>query len=249
MSVQRLGSLEDFTDCASKVCVRIRQAIRCLCRSWAAVDGDDVRLAILLHKHLVFVQLPFLYHLIWDVRCFVASLHQVRVFLCHLFHFILECLHLFRHHGCAVVSTDVVREHRLPLICNRVILQPHIADTRKVARMVAHKVQHLLFHQYVAVALHYRTFRHRLHICYRIVSLGAAPFGCLYRCVECAVAVRQISVGIRTCRLVESPHRDIIRVHTADVVVCLLREQTALIQLPQRIAVHLVYSTPQFIYV
>ena len=96
----------------------------------------------------------------------------------------------------------------------------------------------------VAVALHYRTFRHRLHICYRIVSLGAAPFGCLYRCVECAVAVRQISVGIRACRLVKSPHRNIIRVHTADVVICLFREHTALIQLPQRIAVHLVYSCP-----
>ena len=84
----------------------------------------------------------------------------VGVLLCQLLHLRFKVLHLlFNLFGC-IGAVDVVREHRFPLIGYGIVLNPNVAHTDKVARMIEGEIKETLFYQLVSVTLHDSTFYH-----------------------------------------------------------------------------------------
>ena len=193
------------------------------------------------------LQVATLNNAIWNVRMFLLASVLVRLILAQLLHAVVEVLNLLLDFGRAVILAEVVRKHWLPLICHIIMLQPYVADAHKVARMIKDEVQELLLDKSIAVALHDGTLGHALHVGKRIISLALTSLGCLQRCVECTVLVRQVSVSILSCLLVKATKRNVILIHGVDVVIGFLAHQAAFVSLLQGCTCHGIDLFPKLI--
>ena len=109
--------------------------------------------------------------------------------------------------------------------------------------MVQREIQELLLHQSITVTLHYRAFSHSLHIGKRVVSLTLASLGGLDWSIKCAVLVRQVCIRLIARLVVKATQRNIILIHSADVVVGRLVNKSAFVGFLQcgfRYGIHLV---------
>ena len=151
-----------LTDTSADIIIRVRLSVQCLCSSRITVDGNHIVSAVSLHHHLMLSQITVLYHTVRNVYRILAVLVIIGGRFSKLLHLILKFVHLSLYLFGTIVDVNIVGEYRLPFISNRIILQPQITHTNKVARMVEGKVQELLLHEFVAVSLHNGTLGHGL---------------------------------------------------------------------------------------
>ena len=170
-----------------------------------------------------------------------------------MLHGILEVAHLALHLGRAVVFFELLRSgnvagiHGYPLVFHVIVAQPQVAHAHKVARMVQREVQELLLHQRVPVALHDCTLGHGLHVGERVVSLALTSLGGLHRRVERTVLVCQVGISLVARLVVKATERNVVGVHSIDVVVGSLVDKSAFVGFQQRGSRYGIHRLPQVV--